>query len=213
MGAVVAGATQGPLTAIIMLFELTGDYEIILPLMVACILSTSLTRLVMGGSLYTLKLRERGIATYGARDPAILRSLTVDTVLMKEVTVVREDSPLTEVMRALGSAPHPSIPVVDGERRLIGIVSLTDIRQVLGEADALRGLVRAIDLGPRQVVTARVVEDLEVVLERMEEHDFENLPVVDGEAPPHLLGLVTRQAILERYAQVVAEPGLLAAAS
>jgi CIC family chloride channel protein len=122
MGAVVAGATQGPLTGIVMLFELTGDYEIILPLMVACILSTSLVRLVMGGSLYTLKLRERGIATYGARDPAVLRSLRARAAMEQAVTTVREDAQLADVLKAIAESRHTAIPVVDAQRRLTGII-------------------------------------------------------------------------------------------
>jgi CBS domain-containing protein len=87
---------------------------------------------------------------------------------------------------------------------------LTDIRQLLADADALRGLVRAADLGERTVVTAFPDEDLEVVLERMERHDFGNVPIVERGDSGLLLGVVTHQAVLDCYARASANPGLLA---
>ena len=203
MGAVVAGATQGPLTGIMMMFELTGDYEIILPLMVACILATSLVQLVLGGGLYTRKLEERGIRLRAGRDASLLRALSVADAMTRDVETLRCDTPLSEVLALLSRTAQPTLPLLDAHGSLAGVVSLTDVRGALDEAEALRDLVRADDVAQHEVLTAFPDEDLETALERLELRGVDSLPVIDRAAPHRLVGLLSRREVLAAYAGAV----------
>lgn len=208
MGAVVAGATLGPLTGIVMLFELTSDYAIIMPLMVACILSTSLVHLLLGGSLYTRKLKEHGILTHRGRDMSLLRSLTVEEAMVSSSDTLRDDVGLAELLRALSGTQQSAIPLLDEGGKLSGIVSLTDVRGVLGHTDSLREAVKASDVASREVATAYLDEDLEMVLQRIEARAIECLAVVDRAEPRRLLGLISRKDILARYERSLRQAGL-----
>lgn len=210
MGAVVAGATQAPLTGIVMLFELTNDYEIILPLMVACIISTTIVQLALGGSLYTLKLKEQGIELRGGRDLGVLRSLRVADAMQAKIETIGERAPFLEVMRLLGGSSQPGFPVIDGSGRLCGILSFTDVRAILGDAEALRDVVCAGDLASKRLVTVFSDEDLEIALERLEKRDVEVAPVVDRGDDRKLLGLLARRDVLAAYDRAVRHAALLA---
>ena len=208
MGAVVAGATQAPLTGIVMLFELTSDYQIILPLMVACILATSLVQLVMGGSLYTLKLREKGIVIRSGRDLSILQAISVGETMSREVETVAQDWSLARLVNLISSSSQPAFPVLDHGGELVGMVSLSEVRSALGNLADLGNLVAAFDLARQDVTSVFPDEDGEAALARMEGRDLECLPVVERYQSRKVVGLVTRREILEAYELRLKQVGL-----
>jgi CIC family chloride channel protein len=194
MAAVVAGATNAPLTAIMMLFELTGSYDIILPLMVACTTSVAGARWALGGSMYSLKLRERGIVLRSDRRNA-LRERTVGSAMTPDVTTLPASASLETIMSLVRATTHSAFPVVDEKRRLIGVVLLEDLRPYLGD-DALPAVVLASDVCRPHPPVCTPEETLETARARMSDSGFSHLPVVESVESRTIAGIISHRDIL-----------------
>jgi len=145
MAALVAGATHAPLSAMLIIFEMTQDYSLILPLMVACILGTITARGLYRDSIYTLKLSRRGIKLRGGRDATVLSAMHVSETMRKDPVLLPESATFEEVRKAALHAPQHVFPVVDGAGKLRGIIPLDVLRPFLFE-DALQHVAIAGDL-------------------------------------------------------------------
>ncbi|MHC4547854.1 MAG: chloride channel protein [Planctomycetota bacterium] len=133
MAALVAGTTHAPISAILILFEMTKEFEIILPLMIACVLSTTVARGILRESIYSLKLARRGVRLRGGRDATVLQTLSVAGTMRKDATVLAEGARFDEVRRKVLASHFDIFPVVDRERRFSGIVTLNSLRPFLFE--------------------------------------------------------------------------------
>ncbi len=207
MGAVFAGAAHAPMTAIIILFEMTGDYRIIGPLMTATVVSSLLSELLSRDSVYTVKLTRRGVDVVGAR-PDLLDTLPVGQGMTTEFESVLPETPITEVMESFVRGEVPSLPVVDEEGRLVGIVSRSDAEEAVlsGEAESTAG--EAMTPNP---VTCYADESLTVALQRLSSQDVAALPVVDPGQGDRLVGMLRRRDVIAAYQRARRErPGLAA---
>lgn len=207
MGAVIAGATLAPLTGIVMLFELTGNYEIILPLMVTCVIASTMVHRILGESIYTVKLSARGISVRGAREQVVLRSLPVAEAMTTELSTIRESTPLKEILSLLTNTTFSTFPVVNERGELFGLITVQDVRGILYE-EGLSDLVVAKELARPATVTLTGDEDLETALKKLVSSDVDILPVVDRRDPRKLVGLLSRRDVLRAYGRAVAKaPG------
>ncbi|MDX1389683.1 MAG: chloride channel protein, partial [Acidobacteriota bacterium] len=198
MGAVFAGSTHAAMTAVLIIFEMTGDYKIILPLMLSVVTATFLsTVLLRGESIYTLKLTRRGVRLARGRSLDVLEGVHVGEVMSQTVTVLPE-TPLEGLDGFFIKANRNAFPVVDSGGALVGIVSLTDVRRALESNDDITALcVR--DIMTSRLVTAHPDESLDVVLRRMAPRDLSRLPVVSRDDPGTLLGVIRRNDIVRAY--------------
>jgi CIC family chloride channel protein len=196
MGALVAATSHAPLTGIVIMFELTGDYEIILPVMLACILSTVVASSLKEESIYTQKLKWKGITLRQGREETILRHLSVRSVLRRDYRSFPEDAPLPGLLGdALGS-PQTTFPIVGADGELAGVIRVQDLHRALDDRSALEGVLVAADLGSP---TRTLGEDdtVEEALDQLTETGADLLPVVDGQ--DRLVGVVLASDVLERY--------------
>jgi len=198
MGAVVAGATHGPITAILILFEMTGDYKIILPLMLACILSSVTASQIKRESIYTLKLIRRGTDIREGKEVNIMKSLLVKDAMTKEVTTVYENMHLNELLKHTFSSKHSSFPVVDNDGLLSGIVTFQDFKEVVFE-ESLGDLVVVKDIFVPGVITITENESLDEALKKIGLKNIEQLPVVDKNNPRKIIGILSRRDIFSAY--------------
>jgi CIC family chloride channel protein len=195
MGAVFAGAARAPITAVIIVFELTGEYSIILPLMVAIVLATAFSTRLSGDTIYTLKLRRRGIWVDRPRVPSVMRTVPVSAAMGPVPEPIRPDTPLSEVTARLTERPDGTLPVVDGSGALVGILGPSDVEeQVLarGEEEPLAG---------RLAHTARELHAddlLEDAVRALSLTDDPGLPVL-GAGSREVVGWVTHRDILRTY--------------
>ena len=135
MGAVFAGAARAPITAVIIMFELTGEYSIILPLMAAIVLATGVSHRLSRDTIYTLKLRRRGVDLDAATPATGFGAVAVREVMTSAGEPLRDSLPLLDAAQALESAPHGQLPVVDGDGRWRGVVTDRVVAQVLADPD------------------------------------------------------------------------------
>lgn len=202
MGAVVAGATLAPLTGIVMLFELTGNYQIILPLMVTCVIASTMMHRTLGESMYTLRLRRRGIALRTHGEQVVLRSLRVAQAMSTAVVSIHEDMRFRELLSLVTTTAYATFPVLDASERLVGLLSVDDVRGVLYE-EGLSELVVARELARPLAATVFEDDDLELALQRFEQGDVHLLPVVSREDLRRLVGVLSRRDVLRAYGRAV----------
>jgi CIC family chloride channel protein len=207
MAAVAAGSSHAPLSAILMLFEFTGNYELVLPLMVASIASSFVARWLYPYSIYTEPLQRRGIELSWRMEELALAGLRVEDLLREDPDALRPDEPYPRVVdRFLGAQRHRLFVVAD-DGKLLGSVSLHDIKHALRDSDAL-GHVLAHDLMLPVPVTVRLADRLHRAAEAFARSDHERLPVLDDQG--RFRGTLAKRDLLSVYAQeVLGRPAVL----
>jgi CIC family chloride channel protein len=196
MGAVVAAGTHAPITAIVMIFELTGDYKIILPLMISCIIATLLATRVQKASIYTLKLLRRGVDIRGGYSANVLGQLKARDAMRTEVNEVRREDHLMPVISRFVERPGDTVFVTDPERRLSGLITIDDIRPLMADPEVVRGLVIAEDMMRHDGYPVFGPDDpLDEVMRRFGRYRF-MAPVVDD---GRLVGTLWPQDVIEAY--------------
>ncbi|MBI3303406.1 MAG: chloride channel protein, partial [Deltaproteobacteria bacterium] len=196
MGALLAGAVHCPITSFLLLFEITGDYRIILPLMVSCSVSTLVAKLVREESIYTLQLLRRGIDVR-RREENLMQAFTVGQVMRREAPMLRDTAPFAEIVQHFLVSELPVCFVVDHERHLLGEISIHDVKATLQE-EALGPLVIAKDLIQSPGGTAGPDETLARCLEKFALAEQEYLPVVSP-ATMELQGIISHRDVLDLY--------------
>ncbi len=200
MGGVVAGTTYAPITAILIIFEMTGTYSIILPLMLTCITATVLNSTLSRGSIYTIKLLRRGIDIEGGRERHILRQMLVKEVMTPAVITVPESASLERILWIFKTENAPYLHVVDDKDALAGIISFRDIRPVLYEEDLLQ-LVIAKDLATTDLATVTMNDTLQDALNKLTSRGVSQLPVLESQETRKLSGTLTEHALNTAYNQ------------
>lgn len=195
MSAFLAGVIHCPITAFLLLFELTSDYRIILPLMVSCVVSTLVTKLMREESIYTLQLVRRGVDVR-RRDENFMRAYTVGQVMHYDAPMLRDTAPFPEIMRHFLASPLPLCFVVNQERALLGEISIHDVKTMLQE-EALGSLVIAKDLMQVCRVSVHPDETLAQCLEKFALTEQEYLPVVMPTLA--LQGFISQRDVLNLY--------------
>ncbi len=207
MGAVVSATTHGPLAAMLILFEMTGDYKIILPLMMSCILATVFAGMLKKESIYTLKLIRRGIDIREGKEINVLKSMFVKDVMSHRVETIKEGSSLAEMTDLISKSKFNSFPVLNADNKLAGILSFNDYSEALYD-EHLKDLVVAKDLMSENVVTVSSETDLYTALGKISRKDFSTMPVVSPNDPTELVGIVTRRDIIGAYERAVLKKSL-----
>ena len=199
MGGLVAGTTHAPITAIIIVFELTNDYRIILPLMITCIISTLLSTKLSRESIYTLKLLRRNIHIRDGAEINVMNSIFVKDVYTPHVETIEEYSNFNDVVNRVIAGQDPYFPVLNDEGNLTGIISIHDIKDYLFERDILQNVLIARDMAFEGVVTVSPEDNCQVVLEKLSEHNLEGIPVVNAKNNRKLIGMIWRKDVLDAY--------------
>ena len=198
MAALVAGTTHAPITAILIIFEMTSDYRIILPLMVAVVFSTLVARRIFEPSIYTIKLIKRGIFLKGGKDTAVLKANRVEDIMDQEFETLPAAMPLAKIMEKVEASKGTTFMVVDRLGKFVGILSFQDMLGILTQ-HTLDYLVIAKDIATTDFVTVYPDDDLETALGRLNLKGFKMLPVVNRNDPSIILGVLRREDLIQHY--------------
>jgi CIC family chloride channel protein len=196
MGAFLAGAIHCPITAFLLLFEITNDYHIILPLMLSCSVSTLVAKLLREESIYTMQLLRRGI-DIRRREENLMQAFTVGQVMRREAPTLPEQAPFSDVVQHFLTSELPVCFVVDHDDRLLGEISIHDVKELLRE-DSLNQLVIARDLFQSVAVHLYPEETLARCLEKFSLADQEHLPVITS-GTRELQGIISHRDVLDLY--------------
>lgn len=195
MGGVLAGAVHCPITAILLLFEMTRDYRIILPIMLCAAVSTLLSRRLSPGSVYTARLAKRGIYLEQGRDRGVLERVSVEEAMAKSFASVPPDMPLEELGRFFWENREHGAAVVDAGGHLVGVVTLSDYASALEEG---RG-EQVGDICVRNPVTLFPDQSLHEAMLLMAANGIGRVPVVSRQDPRRVVGLVGRSDVIRAY--------------
>ena len=191
MAALFAGASKAPLTCIIMLPEMTDNYHLFPPLILACASSFFVSSLLMDGSIYTLKLKRRGVDVDTLMDPLKLVKVEDVMTVAENVVFVKPETGLDVVSFMVWESKHTGFPVLDSGR-LVGLITLSDLPKESESSD-----VKVLEVMKREPVTCFRDETVHEVVERMNERDVEVLPVVDRGDLGSMVGLVSKRDALK----------------
>ncbi len=205
MGATLAGTTKSPLLAMIMAFEISLDYALMPPLMLACVVAVLVSRQLHNQSVYTEHMRLKGLLLLreSAQTGAAMDQ-TVGDLMNAPVPPLRETATLQEIADRFLANANNFLPVVDAQQRFIGLVALQDLKQFLHDNQALAGVI-ALDLmrPPPKCLTPgqRLLDALPLVLAS----ELRNIPVVNTLAEHRLVGSLSRAQMLAVFSEAIAE--------
>ncbi len=199
MGAVLGAVVQAPMTAIIMIFEITNAYSVILPMMAACIMASLVQKSILSGSIYTLSLAQKGVDIEAGREMGILTGLQVRDVMETDVSTIPADTTFENIVRQCVTGACNYLYIVDDSRRLEGVVSFSDVKEFIFE-DELKDLVIARDLSNPDLVYTTPEETLASALNKFSFIDMEQLPVVESiNGSLTIRGVITRSRLMNAY--------------
>lgn len=208
MAAVFGASTRATFTSIVFAFELTRDYQAVLPLMLVCVIADAIASSLMEHSIMTEKLVRRGVKVPQEYEADVLLGVIVSDVMSRTVYTVDENEPVRTVTdqvqgRRKGHPPHQAYPIVDSLGHLCGIISRSDLMD-LSDEDLERLTVS--QAGTPDVVVAHPDEALHDALAKMLTFDIGHLPVVEKSAQRRVVGFLTRSDILKaRHRRMAAE--------
>lgn len=199
MAAVFSACARAPLTAMLIVFEMSNDYALILPLMLTAVTASYLAQYLHPESIYTIKLVRRGIRFEQGRDMDIMQGVHVSEVMNKDPLVVHEDQPFAELYQKFQETNFLGFPVLDEQQNLWGIVTLQDIEKTMSQEGVKIRSLKVRDVATPDPVTVFGDEPIWTAIQKMAPRDLARLPVVSRSSEKQLLGLISRSDILRAY--------------
>ena len=203
MAGLVSGATHAPLTAIMMVFEMTGDYALILPLMLTSVLAYLVARRLAPESIYTEWLVRRGVVLSQGADAAVLVRITVNECYNRGVVVLPAAAGLPAATELTRASRQTEFPVVSGDGRLVGMLSREALREALEGAGG--SPVTAGELASQRVEPVTPEDSVLTALRRLGAHDVEYLPVVSTRQGRRVIGILSRHDLTAAYERALSE--------
>jgi len=198
IGAFLAATTHAPLTGIFLLFEMTGNYKIIVPLMFSSIIGTLIAKRLYHDSIDTAELTRKGIKLHAGKEQSIMGRIKVADVLVSDVVTVTPETPLHRLIEVMIEKERFYIPVVDSAGEMAGIVSIHDVRPVLLE-ERVTYIVNAGDIATVNVIVLAPEDDLNMAMEKFSMKDIDEIPVVERKGSKKIIGMVKRKDIIDVY--------------
>jgi chloride channel protein, CIC family len=198
IGAFLAAATHAPLTGIFLLFEMTGNYQIIIPLMFSTIIGTLVAKRVYPESIDTVELTKRGIRIHGGREVSVMSRIKVGDVMDPDFVAVPKDTLLKDLIDIMIRRDRFYVPVTDDAGIMVGIVSGQDVRPALFE-ERVKNVVRAGELATEKVIVLKPGDDLNAAINAFSRKDIEEIPVVAEDNPKKVLAMIKRKDVIDAY--------------
>ena len=199
MGAMVGATTHAPITAIVIIFEMTNDYKIILPLMISTSIAVLCSSYLKRESIYTDKLQRKGIPLERSFSKNLLKSLRVRDIMRRRFDRLPHDLPFHFLIDQLLTSSRDRLPVVDDENRLLGVIPRTLAAKLLGQRESLAELILAVDLVEKDAHCIFPEQTLDVAQRRFREHGLRELYVVSDPTERRLLGSIHKGDLLDAY--------------
>lgn len=197
MAALFAGSGRAPITCIVIMMEMTHDYFLILPLMIAVSASYLISSLIEEESIYTMKLSRRGVHIRQGTHIGALKSITVTEIMTESPTVLSPDMTASEVFKIIDETHHTKFPVIVDEKRVIGILIAEDLFQSTKREDGKENLVK--DLMNHDFLHLSRGCTMDGALQTMLQRDEGHAVVVDPMKPDIMIGYLTKADVLKAY--------------
>ncbi|EKY01721.1 chloride transporter, ClC family [Porphyromonas catoniae F0037] len=200
MAGLMAGVMHAPLTGVFLIAELSGGYNLFLPLMLVSLTSFATIRIFMPHSIYSLRLAEQGKLLTHQKDTAVLTLMNLENVLEHDFEVVHPEMTLGEMVKVISVSHRNSFPVVNASGILVGIVELDNVRNIMFRPELYeRYQVRRIMVAPEVKIQSSM--PMTEVMRLFDETKEWKMPVVDDEG--RYLGFISKSAIFNNYREVL----------
>jgi chloride channel protein, CIC family len=199
MGGLISATTYAPITAIVIVFELTNDYHVILPLMITCIMSTIISLKLSRESIYTKKLVNRNILVKDGTDSNVMKGIMVKDVYTDTVDIIDDHMKFDEVINRVVASHEKYFPVVNRRGTISGIISMNEIKEHLYDRDMLQHVLIAEDISNKHFKTVNPGDNCQDALDIMSSHDLDGLPVIKSVKSKKLIGMIWRKNIVDEY--------------
>jgi len=202
MAGLMAGVMHAPLTGVFLIAELTGGYDLFLPLMIVSMSSFATINMFERHSIYSMRLAQKGELLTHHKDKAVLTLLKIDNVLETDFVVVQPDMMLGDVVKAITQSSRSIFPVVDPNGKLLGLVLVDNIRNIMFRPELYdRFKVTKIMVS----APAMIVSDMpmEKIMRIFDDSKAWNLPVIDSQG--RYLGFVSKSKIFNSYREVLVD--------
>lgn len=197
MGAVLGGINSIPISAILIIFEMTREYSFILPLMLSVVISTTIVQLVVRRSVHLEHLQKEGYDLAAGRESRILKSVQVKEIMRKEIVLVPEDTSLPVLVAKLLESHHSTFYTTDGNGNLTGAISESELRPIITEYEQVKDFIVAKDIARHEVTTVIETDDLDFVLRLFGQRNIDDFPVRSEDGK--IVGSITRQDVIAAY--------------
>lgn len=198
MGAVAAATLGAPISTTLIVFEMTGDYELTMGLMLAVVVSTGITRQISSNNFFALQLERRGLDLKGGFESALLRANRVCDVMDETSELVSQDMPLSQLRVCLQESKLGELFVVDSDGRLSGTITLADLSETAFDP-AMDMLINAADVARRKPPMLQCNDHLEDALTKMRDSGEGLIAVVDDLQNKKFLGAVEEKHVMAAY--------------
>lgn len=199
MGGVIAGILHAPLTALFLIAEITGGYELVIPLMLTAAISFLTSKYFNQHSLYTMQLAKRGELITHNKDKAVLTLMKLKSEVETDFRCVNPDDTLGELVKTVSFSKRNVFPVIDKEGALVGIVLLDDIRQIMFEPSMYdKLLVKELMSDFPDSISS--FESMDMVMQKFNKTGAWNLPVIDN---GKYVGFVSKSKLFNAYRKVL----------
>lgn len=202
MGAVAAATLGAPISTTLIVFELTGDYELTMGLMLAVVVSTAITRQISKNSFFQLQLERRGLDLKGGFESALLRASRVCDVMEENGELVSPDMPLSQLRVCLQESKLGELFVIDEDARLIGTITLADLSETAFDP-AMDMLINAADVARRKPPMLQCNDHLEDALKKIRGSGEHLIAVVDDLENRKFLGTVEEKHVMSAYSRAL----------
>ena len=208
IGAFLAASTHAPMTAIFLLFEMTGNYMIIIPIMVTAILGSITAKKLYVDSIDTVDFTREGINIHEGREVAIMKSIKVGKAITEEVDFISENANINHLLELFRFARDSFyFPVVNHKGRMVGVVSMQDVKNILhDEEQRVCYLVGAIC--SRDVIMLTPDDNIYDAMQLFDLKGIEEIPVVENQDDPWVLGMLRRRDVIAAYNHEVLKRGI-----
>ncbi|TKB25498.1 CBS domain-containing protein [Desulfopila sp. IMCC35006] len=199
MAALFSATARAPLTAMLIVFEMSNDYAMILPLMVAGVTASYFSQWLHPESIYTMKLAKRGVRFVEGRDMDIMQAVKVSEVMRSKPVTVHKDASISEVMALFQETNILGFPVLADDDKLCGIITLQDMHRAQSQPNFSSKNLRVADLAVEDPITVYPDEPIWVAIQKMSPRDLARLPVISRDGSGRLSGIISRSDILRAY--------------
>lgn len=199
MGAMLGAINSIPISAILILFEMTKDYSFILPLMLGVVISTTVVQLVFKRSVLNREMEDEGLFLPSGGNSDILRLLQAKDVMKVDFTLVHENESVTKVVESFLDKPSQLYFTVNEAKELTGIIQESELRVVLLDFDHLRNHLVAADISNPGAICVHPTDDLNTVLKLFDRERCDGVAVIDPLEPKRVIGCITRQDVIAAY--------------
>jgi CIC family chloride channel protein len=199
MGTMLGGINTIPITAILMIFEMTQEYSFILPLMLAVIISTTISRLVQKTSVHLIHLEEQGYQINEGKASNILKSIFVRDVETNKLNSILDTTRLPELVERMIRYPGSSFYTLNHQNKITGVITEVELRPIMTEYENVKEFLVANDIANPNIISTRLDDDLDYVLRLFSKINADTIPVISDDQNAEILGAISRQDVLSIY--------------